>query len=370
MQEFYDIKICNFAFCSESMKQGKTMNKIKAGMIRWLYLTVCCVCLLQARTVSVQAASYSLAEIREEFETAIRQGQTAISFTTSDQYTPEQIQQQLSKAALEQKRLYTGKSRYRRQADGGTATYTFWITQDSLLEVEPVKDTKEAYRKALTALRDCDYTTRFYSDPSCYAIFYLMLQQHPEYNYNTVVWKNKNGTYGYRRSSELTEAEQDAKMRAADRKAEEFVKSRLNTGMTTAQKLQAIHDYLVGRCSYDQGLKEGNGYEDSYTAYGALVKKKAVCQGYTGAFNLIAQKAGIASIAVCGKAGGENHSWNFVKAGRSGVYIDCTWDDTLQRGNGICYDYFYVSKSVIARDHVWERKKYTLKHLDYCKYLM
>lgn len=346
------------------------MGKVRARIVKWLYTAAFCIWLLQAAEVPVQAAPYSLAEIREEFETAIANGQMEISFTASENDTLEQIQEQLTKAALEQKRLYTGKSRYRRQADGGIVKYTFWITEDSLLDVEPVKDTKEAYRKALAALKDCDYTTRFYSDPSCYAIFYLMLQQHPEYNYNTVVWKNKNGTYGYRRSSELTEAEQDAKMRAADRKAEEFVKNRLKKGMTTTQKLKAIHDYLIGLCSYDQGLKAGNGYEDSYTAYGALVKKKAVCQGYTGAFNLIAQKAGIASIAVCGTAGGEDHTWNFVKTGRSGTYIDCTWDDTLQTGDGICYDYFNVAKSVIARNHKWEQKKYTLKHLAYCDYLM
>lgn len=344
----------------------------KTAIIKWLYITIFCACLLQAGAVAAQAAAVPchLEEIQEEFENAIQNGQTEISFAASENYTLEQIQQQLSKAALEQKYLYTGKTRYRKQTNGGIAEYTFWITQDSFIEIEPVKNTKEAYRKALTALRDCDYTTRFYSDPSCYAIFYLMLQQHPEYNYNTVVWKNKNGTYGYRRSSELTEAEQNAKMRAADRKAEEFVKNRLKQGMSTMQKLQAIHDYLIKQCSYDKTCKDSSGYEDSYTAYGALVKKKAVCQGYTGAFNLIAQKAGIASIAVCGTAGGEDHSWNFVKAGRGGAYIDCTWDDTLQTGDGICYDYFNVSKSVIARNHRWEQKKYALKHLDYCKYLM
>lgn len=356
------------------MKKRKIKRTVKfrTDWIKWLCFAICCVCLLQTGVILSKAdsAPYNLEELREEFATAIQNGQMEITFTASEHYTLEQIQQQLSQAALEQKRLYTGKSRYRRQTIGEMAAYTFWITEDSLLEVEPVKDTKEAYRKALTALRDCDYTTRFYSDPSCYAIFYLMLQQHPEYNYNTVVWKNKNGTYGYRRSRELTKAEQDAKMRVADRKAEEFVKNELTKGMSTTQKLQAIHDYLIRQCSYDQRLKDGNGYEDSYTAYGALVKKKAVCQGYTGAFNLIAHKAGIASIAVCGTAGGEDHSWNFVKLGRNGTYIDCTWDDTLQTGGGICYDYFNVSKSVIARNHTWEQKKYTQKHLDYCKYLM
>lgn len=335
----------------------------------WLFCgMVWCIAFLMPCTIA-HAASLDLEGICGRFEEAIAAEENPIRFVTSENYTLEQIVQQLSKAALKQKMLYTGKCRYQKQALEGQIDYTFWLTDGSLIEVEPLNNTKAAYRAALRALRGCDYTTRFYSDTSYYAIFYLMLQQHPEYNYNTVVWKNTNGTYGYRRSSELTESEQDAKMRAADRAAEAFAKSGLKKGMTSTQKLKAIHDYVASLCSYDRNPMDKNGYEDSYTAYGALVKKKAVCQGYTGAFNLIAQKAGIPSIAVCGTANRETHTWNYVKVGKSGRYIDCTWDDTLRPDSGICYDYFNVKKPVIARDHVWDGKKYTLKHLAYCKYL-
>ncbi len=321
------------------------------------------------KLTEAQTSPLDLEEIRAVFSAAIRQGEYEIVFMAPESYTMEQITQQLSKAALEQKRLYTGKCTYRKQADAGLSHYTFWLDEDSLPQVEPLKDTKAAYRAALEALQHCDYTTRFYSEKSYYAIFYLMLQQHPEYNYETVVWKNDNGTYGYRRSSELTKREQDAKMLAAEQKAEAFVKDSLRSSMTTTQKLKAIHDHLVTLCRYDRSLENVNGYEDSLTAYGALVKKKAVCQGYTAAFNLIGQKAGIDSIAVCGTAGGEKHTWNYVKVVSGGRYIDCTWDDTLQTGSGICYDYFMVSKSVMKKSHAWDEKKYTRKHLSYCKYL-
>ena len=205
---------------------------------------------------------------------------------------------------------------------GEEAAYIFFLTKDSLLEVTRLQSTQAAYKAALQALQSSDYTTSFYSDTSYYPIFYLMLQQHPEYNYNTYVWKKGNGTYGYRRSSELTRSEQESKMRQADKKAEAFVKNKLNNTMTDVQKLKAIHDYIIRQCRYDYGQEDTDGYEDSYTAYGALVRNKAVCQGYTAAFNLVASKAGFYAIAVCGLANRSSHTWNYVRIGNKSRYIE------------------------------------------------
>ena len=196
-----------------------------------------------------------------------------------------------------------------------------------------------------------------------------MLQQHPEYNYNTYVWKKGNGTYGYRRSSELTRSEQESKMRQADKKAEAFVKNKLNNTMTDVQKLKAIHDYIIRQCRYDYGQEDTDGYEDSYTAYGALVRNKAVCQGYTAAFNLVASKAGFYAIAVCGLANRSSHTWNYVRIGNKSRYIDCTWDKTLMQDENIRYDYFNVGRTVMQRSHAWDVKQFSAKYLKYCRYL-
>lgn len=320
-------------------------------------------------TGAVTAAVLDLAQVCREFERAIENGQMQIAFTTSADYTINQLQQQLSQAAQNEDMLYTGDCTYQKQVIGEQASYTFFLTKDSLLKVKRIKSTAAACKAALQALQNSDYTTRFYSDTSYYSIFYLMLQQHPEYNYNTYVWKKSNGTYGYRRSSELTKSEQDAKMRQADQKAAAFVKNKLSKSMTTVQKLKAIHDYIIRQCQYDYKQKDTDGYEDSFTAYGALVLKKAVCQGYTAAFNLVASKAGFYSIAVCGLANRSSHTWNYVRIGSRSRYIDCTWDKTLQQGDSICYDYFNVGKAVMQRSHAWDTKKFSSKYLAYCKYL-
>ena len=237
-------------------------------------------------------------------------------------------------------------------------------------QIKYIGSSKAAYKAALKALKNYDYTTKFYSDKSYYSIFRLMLKQHPEYNYDTVVWKDKKGYYGYYISSELTDSELDAKWRAADKKANAIVKKKLKKSMTTEQKLRKIHDYLMKTCSYNYKLTEIDGYEDELTAYGVLVKKKGVCQGYTAAFSLLAQKAGIYSIAVCGSVSSGSHTWNYVKIGKKYLHIDCTWDKTLQKGKEIRHDYFAIPGDLIIQNHVWDSGKYTARHVKYCKYII
>ena len=319
--------------------------------------------------VPVWAAVLDLPQVCREFELAIESGQTQIAFTTSADYTLKQLHQQLAQAAQKEDLLFTGRCTYQKQVIGEEAAYIFFLTKDSLLEVTRLQSTQAAYKAALQALQSSDYTTSFYSDTSYYPIFYLMLQQHPEYNYNTYVWKKGNGTYGYRRSSELTRSEQESKMRQADKKAEAFVKNKLNNTMTDVQKLKAIHDYIIRQCRYDYGQEDTDGYEDSYTAYGALVRNKAVCQGYTAAFNLVASKAGFYAIAVCGLANRSSHTWNYVRIGNKSRYIDCTWDKTLMQDENIRYDYFNVGRTVMQRSHAWDVKQFSAKYLKYCRYL-
>lgn len=319
--------------------------------------------------IPIQAASLSLPEVRQEFEAAIEKGEKQAAVTVSANFTLEQILKQLSKAAETQQLLYTGDCTCQKQMLGDQVQYTIGFTDTSFIKVKRLDSPAAAGKAALKALKSSDYTTKFYSDTSYYPIFLLMLQQHPEYNYDTMIWKNENGTYGYHRSRELTDMEQDNKMRFADKKAAAIVKKKLKQNMTDLQKLKVLHNYLLKSCKYNYNLEEIDGYEDELTAYGALVKKKAVCQGYTAAFNLLAHKAGIDSIAVCGKVSTGSHTWNYVKVSRQYLHIDCTWDKTLQTGTKLRYDYFAIPGEIIAQNHTWDEQKFTPEHVSYCKYL-
>jgi len=315
------------------------------------------------------AKALNLEQIEQKFAQAIKAGEQTITFTAPGSYTTVQIQNALNNAAKSQNRLLAGSVHFQKQTNSASsnAKYTIVLSEDALIKITRLKSESAAVKAAAKALKDRKYSTNYYSDTSYYHIFAKMLQQHPEYNYNTVVWRNTNGTYGYHRGSSITKKEQDSRIKAADQAAADAVEKCIASGMSGKQKAKAIHNYLVKNCTYDnQVAAYGNQYDDAFTAYGALVDGSAVCQGYAAAFNLMAKKCGLQSMAVCGRAGGVAHAWNYVKAGSKYRYIDCTWDDT-DKGK-VRYDYFYVTEEKMREQHVWTSADFPAENIKYSKY--
>ena len=93
------------------------------------------------------------------------------------------------------------------------------------------------------------------------------------------------------------------------------------------------------------------------SAYGALIKKSCVCQGYAEAFKRLMEAAGIRSEVVCGviidDAEGY-HAWNTVTLSSGDSYhVDSTWS---QGGDGrIIYDYFGLTDATLERQRRWNR---------------
>ncbi len=121
------------------------------------------------------------------------------------------------------------------------------------------------------------------------------------------------------------------------------------TGETMYDKLLSIHDYICQINTYVKGTPY------CYSAYGALVDGRSVCEGYAEAFKLLCDKAGIDCILVTGLAlpdenddTKEAHMWNFVRMDDGEWYaVDATWDDSGDiSGN---YKYFLVGSETIIR---------------------
>lgn len=273
----------------------------------------------------------------------------------------------LEQAALNNSKVMDGYS-YKSEWSGNKVTYRFDISDTYAKKVTILKSEKDAYKKALKALKKRDYKTKFYcGDAKYYEVFMKVLEQHPEYNYAVARWRNSDGDVCGFQSTKLTTAQIKTKMSKANKKADAILSKIIRKDMNTKEKITAIHDYLVVNCKYYEG-NELNSASDVYTAYGCLVNGTAVCQGYAAAFNLLVSKAGIRSIAVCGSAGGGSHAWNYVKCGNEYRYVDVTWDDPVpDRGpNGnISTKYFYVTESQLERTHRWTKTDYTKKYVDY-----
>ena len=117
-----------------------------------------------------------------------------------------------------------------------------------------------------------------------------------------------------------------ATMRAELTRSVQAALACINPGMTATEKVVQVHNYLALTCAYDyDNYQAGSIPRDSYTAYGALVKRSAVCQGYSLAFELLMQQLGIPCVIV--ESDSMNHAWNAVQLDGTWYHVDVTWDD-------------------------------------------
>gem|GEM_PF-6861336 len=108
-----------------------------------------------------------------------------------------------------------------------------------------------------------------------------------------------------------------------------------------------IYRYICQNVSYDDD------YDTlSFSAYGALENKKAVCQGFSMLFYEIGRKSGLDVGIVCGKATNEDtegwltHAWNVVKLDGQYYDLDPTWDSESDS-----YGYFLKGSKSFDKEH-------------------
>ena len=141
-------------------------------------------------------------------------------------------------------------------------------------------------------------------------------------------------------------------------------------GDDTVEKLSKIHDYIALNVIYDSALLQLSDSKDPKYSYsylsgfrgfnleGALLDGKAVCDGITKAFMLLARMEGIECIRVTGKnAENVGHAWNKVKIENTWYNIDVTGDDILTEIQAndtvvtvetLAHDKFLVSDAFLA----------------------
>lgn len=153
----------------------------------------------------------------------------------------------------------------------------------------------------------------------------LARMRHPEHADITgnITCTSVDGIY-----TEVTIKRSSADVAETDRAAAKVARS-ARKYRTKTQQVQYVRRYL-------SGIKYGES-KYAYNAYGALVKKKAVCQGKAEAFYLIMSKLGIKA-----RYDAEpkiDHIWNQVKINGKWYSVDATWstkkfiyDETLLTG--------------------------------------
>lgn len=105
-------------------------------------------------------------------------------------------------------------------------------------------------------------------------------------------------------------------------KAEEKAKSIAASFSGTAyEEVKFAYDYLINNATYDYQERDNSGSNQrAHSAYGALIDKLCVCDGYSEAFYLLMEAYGIP----CNIVVNENHAWNEVMLDGKWYLIDVT----------------------------------------------
>lgn len=119
-------------------------------------------------------------------------------------------------------------------------------------------------------------------------------------------------------------------------------------GKSDYEKSLILHDRLAETTEYT--LKCNN----HQNAYGALVEGKAVCAGYSKAYQHLLHKVGIPAWCVIGTSEDpishqpQNHEWNLLSLDGKWYYSDITWDD---QDEYLFYAYFNITTKQMQQNH-------------------
>lgn len=115
-------------------------------------------------------------------------------------------------------------------------------------------------------------------------------------------------------------------------------------GMDALEKALFFHDWLAVNVAYNWDVANGREPDtDVHSAYSALVRGDAVCEGYALAYKLLLDRTGVECTAVT--SSDLNHMWNAVCLGGQWYYVDVTWDDPVEDKLGRClHDNFLLSE--------------------------
>ena len=132
--------------------------------------------------------------------------------------------------------------------------------------------------------------------------------------------------------------------------------------MGDEEKLRAIYRYIVEHTSYDYRYYQDPAvmpYE-SRTAFGPLKNGTAICGGFSWAFKMLCEEAGIPCWNVAGTGAGEEHMWNCARIDGEYRYFDTTWDAGKTREAE--WRYFACTEEEITQTHQWGQGQEALIH--------
>lgn len=149
---------------------------------------------------------------------------------------------------------------------------------------------------------------------------------------------------GCESDEQLAQLREETMQRALAVHDELWENGTLTMDMSERERAGAYFLWLCGSCMYDYYGTEETSL--SHTAYGALVNGRAVCDGYTGLYNLLLKLESIE----CRALYNTEHIWTVAVLDGEEVHIDTTWGDQA-RGSEL--KYFAMTAEESYQYHAW-----------------
>ncbi len=145
-------------------------------------------------------------------------------------------------------------------------------------------------------------------------------------------------------------------MEAALKEKINKIRTLIPSGTSDYEAQKIVHDWICENVVY---TTDNGSDEQIYTAYGALVNGKALCEGYSRAMQLLCNNLSIPCTLVCGTSKQEPHMWNIIQINKEWYHLDVTWNDATIDGttpqNVILHNYFNLTDNEISATHKIER---------------
>lgn len=117
----------------------------------------------------------------------------------------------------------------------------------------------------------------------------------------------------------------------------------ITSNMTEYEKARVYYTWICDNCVYDYSADNAS---LSHIAYSLFHDGTAVCDGYTGAYNLLLKLEGIQ----CTALSNDSHIWTVALLDGTQYHIDTTWGDS---GASIDYHYFAMTPTQSWNYHSW-----------------
>lgn len=138
-----------------------------------------------------------------------------------------------------------------------------------------------------------------------------------------------------------------------------LVDEKLESAKNGFYKALALYETIIQNSEYEKNAvnSDSSYYNYAYGLEGIILKHRAVCSGYSKAFQYFANRHGILCTLVTGMARNEHHAWNMINFNGNYYYIDVTWGDPTFLNQSdkdpdyVSYNYFCVTTDDLKQSH-------------------